>query len=202
VAGRPAFGSHGKRTMVDSERITLDISRNLRWAGFTVRQLRRARAGRCSSHHRIACASSCRIRHPIIGIKRPAHVYDSEQHGEDDHARQCELYQSATRLSVFLSDASHHYHSSVGHIAIAYSSRNLPGVIGLRKNRITLDLLISHPYDCFPVGLVRRGQSRVVKQRTEVCVGRSLDALNNLTIAASYCRTGAGKKGLITGRPR
>src|ERR1035438_9614441 len=55
--------------------------------------------------------------------------------------------------------------------------------------------------DCLPVSLVRRGQSRIVKQRTEVCVGGNLDAPNNLTSAASYCRTGAGKEGLITGRP-
>ena len=188
--------------MVDSERITLDISRNLTWTGFTVRQLRRACAGRRSSHHRVACASSCRIRHPIVGIKRPAHVYDSEQHGEDYHARQCELYQGTTRLSVLLSDASPHRHSFIGHIAIAYSSRNLPGVMAVRKNRITLNLLPPHPLNCFPVGLVRLGQPRIVKQRTEVCVGSNLDALNNLTSAGSYCRTRAGKKGLITGRPR
>src|ERR1019366_4689284 len=120
VAGWPACGGHGERTRIDSERITLDISLNLRWTGFTVRQPGRTRAGRRSSHHRVACASSCRIRHPIIGIKRPAHVYDSEQHGEDYHARQGELYQGTTRLSVLLSDASHHHHSFLGHIAIAY----------------------------------------------------------------------------------
>jgi hypothetical protein len=128
----------------------------------------------------------------MVGKGRPTHVYDSEQHGEDDHDRESELYQRTTRLSVLLSDASHHQHSFIRHIAIAHNSMNLPGVIDVPKNCIALDLLLPHPHDCLPVGLVRCGQPRKVKQRIKVCVGSNLDALNNLATPAGNCRAVAG----------